>query len=161
MRLTPFTSITEGIITMSLVPTKPLTSPAASVESITLGNPTGSPRIAAVATDVPPPPPMLITPWMSPSAYKRRTTSVTPSDMARIASPRSPRSTSASKSAPAASATCRRDTSGAKPGSFNTPKSITRALQPRFSISVFRNAKSCPLVSNAPITAMVLGMSAS
>ena len=48
MRLRPLMSTMAGIIMMSLTPTKPRTSPLASVDTITFGMPSGNARIAAV-----------------------------------------------------------------------------------------------------------------
>ena len=45
--------------------------PAATVETISLGVPTGSSFIAAVMSEVPPEPPMPMTPHMSPDACAR------------------------------------------------------------------------------------------
>ena len=57
MRLRPLMSTIAGTITMSDTPTKPRTSLLASVETMTFGIPSGNARIAAVAIDVPAPPP--------------------------------------------------------------------------------------------------------
>ncbi len=65
IRFNPATSVTEYIMVMSPAPTNWLTSPAASVETISFGNPIGSLRIPAVTIEVPPPPPMPTTPAMS------------------------------------------------------------------------------------------------
>ena len=65
IRLSPDTSVTEYIMAMSLAPTNGLTSPAASVETISLGTPTGSARMPLVTMEVPPPPPRPMIPAMS------------------------------------------------------------------------------------------------
>ena len=57
MRLMPCTSVTEYIMQMSLGPTYGRVSPEAIVDTITFGTPTGSARIAGVASAVPPEPP--------------------------------------------------------------------------------------------------------
>ena len=57
---------------MSLTPTKPRTSPLASVDTMTLGMPRGRARIAAVPIVVPAPPPMAITASIGPSANAAR-----------------------------------------------------------------------------------------
>ena len=56
-RLTPAMSTTEYIIVTSTAPTYGRVSPEASVETISLGTPTGSARIARVAIEEPPEPP--------------------------------------------------------------------------------------------------------
>ena len=48
----------DGIKVISFVPAYALTSPPPTVESISLGTPTGSPRIPVVITDVLPVPPI-------------------------------------------------------------------------------------------------------
>ncbi len=53
---------------MSFVPTYGAMLPAASVLTITLGNPTGRARIADVPMAVPPPPPSEMMPSIFPSA---------------------------------------------------------------------------------------------
>ena len=58
----------EGYIKISLVPTYIDTSPAATVETITLGTPTGSALMPGVTIEVPPLPPKEITPSNLPSA---------------------------------------------------------------------------------------------
>ena len=57
MRLMPATSVTEYIMQMSEGPTYGFTSPEATVETMTLGTPIGRPRMARVASAVPPEPP--------------------------------------------------------------------------------------------------------
>lgn len=60
--LSPAMSSTEYIMVTSLTPTYGAVSPEAMVETMSLGTPTGSRRIAAVARAVPPPPPSPNTP---------------------------------------------------------------------------------------------------
>ena len=72
MRLSPATSTMLGIITMSFTPTYCAVLPLASVETISLGKPSGSARMPAVAMAVPPPPPSEMTPSMLPSRVQLR-----------------------------------------------------------------------------------------
>ena len=58
----PATSTMEGIMIISLVPTYWETLPEAMVETITLGTPMGSARMAGVTSEVPPDPPQEIMP---------------------------------------------------------------------------------------------------
>ena len=76
--LMPATSTTEAASSMSLAPTIGRVSPAAIVETISLGTPTGSARMASAAIDVLPEPPAASTPSQRPSAYSRSTTAVAP-----------------------------------------------------------------------------------
>lgn len=66
--LRPSASTTEGNMTTSLVPTYWETLPEAMVETITLGTPMGSARMAGVARLVPPEPPTEMMPSNFPSA---------------------------------------------------------------------------------------------
>ena len=61
-------STTEYISVMSLTSTYGAVLPEAMVETISLGTPTGSVRIAAVIIVVPPPPPRPSTAWKRPAA---------------------------------------------------------------------------------------------
>ena len=58
----PATSTMEGIMIISLVPTYWETFPEAIVETITLGTPIGSARMAGVTSEVPPDPPQEMIP---------------------------------------------------------------------------------------------------
>ncbi len=109
-------------------------SPAASVETISLGTPTGSPRIAAAATEALPEPPMLTTPCSCPSPYSRASTAAAPRPMTVIASPRSAARASSACSAPPARATSSREMSAGTWGSPSTPASIITAAAPAASI---------------------------
>ena len=92
IRLIPATSTTEYIIVTSVEPTYGLVSPDATVETISFGTPTGSARIACVASVVPPVPPSAPIASSRPSASSRRTISAAPRPIASIAAPRSPAS---------------------------------------------------------------------
>ena len=70
--LMPATSTTEAASSMSLAPTIGRVSPAAIVETISFGTPTGSARMASAAIEVLPEPPAASTPSQRPSAYRRR-----------------------------------------------------------------------------------------
>ena len=74
---------------MSLSPTNCRTMPEASVLSMTLGTPSGSARIAAVAMVVPADPPRPSTPASSPRAYASRASLAAPAAACVTASPRS------------------------------------------------------------------------
>ena len=65
MRLSPATSVIEYIMAMSAAPTYGATLPEATVDTITLGTPTGRACIAGVINAVPPEPPMPMIPAMS------------------------------------------------------------------------------------------------
>ena len=104
--LMPATSTTEAASSRSLAPTIGRVSPAAIVETISFGTPTGSARMASAAIEVLPEPPAASTPSQRPSACRRATTAVAPRAIASTACPRSPAARSASTSAPAAAATC-------------------------------------------------------
>ena len=66
--LIPAMSTTEYIIAMSEVPTYGRVSPDATVETSSLGTPTGSPCMAAEMSDDPPEPPIPRIPWSLPSS---------------------------------------------------------------------------------------------
>ena len=68
IELTPATSVTDAISVRSLAPMYARVSPAATVETISLGTPTGSARIALVAIAVLPDPPAASTPSQRPSS---------------------------------------------------------------------------------------------
>ena len=121
--LMPATSTTEAASSMSLAPTIGRVSPAAIVDTISLGTPTGSARMASAAIEVLPDPPAASTPSQRPSAYSRSTTAVAPRAIASTAWPRSPAARSASTSAPAAAPTSSRVTSGSTSGGPMIPAS--------------------------------------
>ena len=116
MRLSPATSTMLGNITMSFTPTYCAVLPLASVETMSLGKPSGSARMPAVAMAVPPPPPSEITPSMRPSACSLARTTGAACDIAATASPRSCRARIAGRSRPASAAASSRETSGATCG---------------------------------------------
>src|SRR6188472_101759 len=87
MRLRPATSVTEYIMAMSEGPTYGATFDDATVDTISLGTPTGSARIAGVTSAVPPDPPAPMMPESSPAWAT--TYRVNASDIAATASPRS------------------------------------------------------------------------
>ncbi len=89
--LRPATSTTGYIIRMSLVPTYGATFPLAIVETMTLGSPIGSARIAGVIRAVLPLPPMPITPANRPASNSWLRKPARASPIAVIASPRSVR----------------------------------------------------------------------
>src|SRR5882724_10679361 len=62
----PAISTTEYIIVISLVPKYWRVSPAATVDTMTLGKPIGSARMTAVTRVVPPVPPSPRIPWIAP-----------------------------------------------------------------------------------------------
>ncbi len=68
IELIPATSTTEAASSMSLAPTIGRVSPAAIVETISLGTPTGNACMASAAIDVLPEPPAASTPSQRPSA---------------------------------------------------------------------------------------------
>ena len=155
MRFMPATSTMEGMKVTSLVPAKALTSPPPTVDTITFGTPTGSSRMAVVASEVPPLPPMPMMPSRRPSPCRRLTTAASPRAMVAIASSLCPPDARCARSPPPAAHTSARATSGANAGSPITPKSTTRVARPAPSISSLTNAKSAPLVSNAPTSTTV------
>ena len=83
-------------------------SPEATVETISLGTPTGRSRIACAAIDELPEPPTAAAPSRRPSACSRASTAAAPRPMASTAAPRSPARTSSAWSAPPARATSSR-----------------------------------------------------
>ncbi len=66
--LIPAMSTTEYIIAMSVVPTYGRVSPEATVETRSLGTPTGRACIAAEMREEPPEPPIPRIPWSLPSS---------------------------------------------------------------------------------------------
>ena len=131
IELMPATSVTEAIIAMSATPTYSRVSPAAIVETISFGTPTGSACIARVAIAVLPEPPAARMPWMAPSPCSRRASTAAASAIAVTAAPRSPASVSAARSTPAAAATSSRAMSGSQPcGGPPVPTSATSTSAP-------------------------------
>ena len=104
-RLSPRMSTTELSMKMSLSPTNCRTVPDASVLSMTLGTPSGSARIAAVAMVVPADPPSPSTPASSPRVYASCASLAAPAAALVTASPRSARLRTASSVVPASSNT--------------------------------------------------------
>ena len=156
IRLTPATSTIDGMSTTSLLPTYAPVSPAATVETHTLGTPTGRARMAAVTTLLPPDPPMPTMPSNRPSAYPCSATLAAPSPIAFMAAPRSPATRSDSSDAPAAAATSLASTSTAKAShSPITPVFTDRTSWPRAKICSRKKAYSTPFVSNAPTIIIV------
>ena len=154
--LMPATSTTEAASSMSLAPTIGRVSPAAIVETISLGTPTGSARMASAAIDVLPEPPAASTPSQRPSAYRRSTTAVAPRAIVSTACPRSPAARRASTSAPAAAATSSRLTSGATSGGPMIPASTRIVPTPAACRRSRRNAYSRPFVSSVPTSTTVV-----
>ena len=154
--LMPATSTTEAASSMSLAPTIGRVSPAAMVDTISLGTPTGSARMASAAIEVLPDPPAARTPSQRPSAYSRSTTAVAPRAMASTAWPRSPAARSASTSAPAAAPTSSRVTSGSTSGGPMIPASTRIVRTPSACRRSRRNAYSRPFVSSVPTSTTVL-----
>ena len=115
--LRPSASTTEGNMTTSLVPTYWETLPEAMVETITLGTPMGSARMAGVARLVPPEPPTEMMPSNFPSAKSCGTSFSAPRDMTSVARARSCFWAMTAMSSPTAAATSAFETSGAKYGS--------------------------------------------
>ena len=124
-------STTDGISVMSVTSTYCAVLPEASVDTISLGTPTGSVRIAAVIIAVPPPPPRPSTASMRPSRCSAGTSAQAPRSMASMAGPRSRAARSAARSAPPARATSAAGMSAANGGSPRTPRSITSVRTPR------------------------------
>src|SRR4051812_30204483 len=155
IRFKPLMSTMVGIIAMSFTPTKPRTSPLASVDTMTFGIPSGSARIAAVPIDVPAPPPIAIMASSSPRSSNRCTMTLAPRLIAVTARPRSASETSAASDAPPAVATSSRVMKGVNAGWPRTPTSTTSTLWPRSSICFARKRTSSPLVSSAPSTTTV------
>ena len=83
----PEMSVTEYIMQMSEGPTYGFTSPEATVDTMTLGMPIGSRRIAWVASAVPPEPPAEIRP---PRSRRPATKCSKASAISLTAEPRSP-----------------------------------------------------------------------
>ena len=152
--LRPSASTTEGIMMMSLVPTYWATLPEAMVETITLGTPTGRARMAGVAREVPPLPPMERMPSSLPRAKSSGTSFSAPRAITSMASPRSFLAASAARSTPTAAATSALLTSGVNRGS-KTPVWMQRVWRPAASIRSLMYLNSFPLVSNVPRIAMV------
>src|SRR4051795_12431230 len=71
-------STTEYIIVTSAAPTYGRVSPDATVETISLGTPTGRSRIACAAIDELPEPPTAATPSTRPSECSRESTAAAP-----------------------------------------------------------------------------------
>jgi hypothetical protein len=78
IRFSPATSTTLGARIRSVSPTYGAVSPAAAVETISLGTPSGSGRNAVAAREVPPVPPRASAPCSLPSPYNCSTTLAAP-----------------------------------------------------------------------------------
>ena len=138
-RFSPQISTMDGNSTMSLVPTYSLVSPDASVVIHTLGNPNGRPCMAVAAMDVPPPPPIPITPWMECSASNPTAILRAPRHMIFMAQPRSPFFLSSSRGTPPARATsCAAIRTGNEPTGSNIPTSMAIMSAPLLSSSRYR-----------------------
>ena len=87
MRLMPETSVTAYIMQMSAGPTYGLTSPEATVDTMTFGTPMGRRRMAAVASAVPPDPPAEMMPPRSRRVPMKRSKAL---PISTTAEPRSP-----------------------------------------------------------------------
>src|SRR6478672_7640387 len=124
-------------------------SPEATVETISLGTPTGSARAAAAPIEEFPEPPTQRKPSSRPSACRRRTTSAAPRHIASTAAPRSPAARSAARSAPAARATSSCPTSASICGS-KTPASTSSTSTPCSRSRSRRYPYSAPFVSSVP-----------
>ncbi|MNC28541.1 hypothetical protein D3C75_767510 [compost metagenome] len=120
IEFSPATSTTDGIMTISLVPTYGAVFPEATVETITLGTPIGNARIPGVTSEVPPVPPKEIIPSNLPCLYNSGTNFSIPLANNSVASALSFLATSSSILTPAAAATSLLEISGVKVGS-NTP----------------------------------------
>jgi hypothetical protein len=147
MRLMPCTSVTEYIMQMSLGPTYGRVSPLAMVETITFGQPIGSARMPAVASEVPPEPPALM---MPPRSRRVRTNCSKACAMAVTARPRSPLNTAASP--PDGGAPLR---AGARWRATACPlvdRSTVTTRKPSFSRHWRRKNSSRALVSKVPAT---------
>ena len=155
MELTPATSATEAISVRSVAPMYSVVSPAATVDTMSLGTPTGSARIAAVAIAVLPLPPAASTPLQRPSARSRRTSAAAASAIAVTAAPRSRPSASAARSTPASAATASRPISGSAPCGSKVPTSTSSGRTPAARRRSTRKAHSAPLVSSVPIRTTV------
>ena len=145
-----------GNMTMSFTPTYWAVLPLASVETISLGKPIGSARIAAVAMAVPPPPPSEITPSIF--FLARPVARARPARLSTWRRPlrRGPSLRPARRNPlPPALATSSRVMSGLNLGGSSAPTSMTRTWCPRRLISSATKACSSPLVSIVPRTAMV------
>src|SRR3954447_20719589 len=143
----------------SLAPMYGRVSPEASVDTISLGRPTGRSRIAAAATDALPEAPIAAIPCRRPSACRRPAITPAPRPITSIACPRSAARTSWACSAPPARATSSRDTSAATCGEPITPASTRTTPAPASPMRSRRNAYSWPLVSSVPTRTIVgLGM---
>src|SRR4051812_47338531 len=148
--LMPAMSTTEYIIVTSTAPTYGRVSPDASVETISLGTPTGRSRIACAAIDELPEPPTAATPSSRPSACSRASTEAAPLPMAATAPPGPPARASSEWSAPPARATSSRDTSASTCGSPSTPQSTSSTSAPASRTRPRRKPYSIPLVSSVP-----------
>ena len=87
--LSPATSTTEYIIVISDEPTYGAVLPLATVETMSLGSPIGSARMAGVISAVPPLPPMPMTPATRPARCSARRYDAKASLMSATAKPRS------------------------------------------------------------------------
>ena len=130
--LMPATSTMEGNMAISDAPTYGEVSPDAMVDTITLGTPTGSLRMPAVAIAVPPEPPMEKTPSKRPLAYSVGKSFSTPRVMVSVAKARSFFSAMVDISISTAAATSVLVTSGMVCGS-NTPQWMVMVLMPSSS----------------------------
>ena len=99
--------------------------PLANVETMSLGKPTGSARMADVQMAVPPPPPNEITPSTRPSRCNRARTNGAARVIRATASPRSRRTTTAARSAPASRATSSREISASSVAGPSVPTSMS------------------------------------
>ena len=149
--LRPEKSATELSMTMSLMSTNGLVSPDAIVETMTLGTPSGSARIAAVPTVVPPEPPIASTPRSSPRSLMSDSADAAPFAMTSMAAARFPAWRSSARSPPPRCAVSAALTSGTIAGSSLTPKSRSRTAIPSASSSPRRNRASSGLVSSEAI----------
>ena len=148
IRLSPAMSTMLGIIVTSFMPiyTGAL-SLAASVETISLGKPTGKARMAAVLIAVPPPPPRERMPSIFRSTTSLAQKAAAASAIAATASPRSVKAWLPTSSD--------RDTSGFTVGSPWVPVSISSVRCPRWWMSSATKECSSPFVSSVPRMAMV------
>ena len=148
MRLRPATSVTEYIIAMSEGPTYGATFDDATVDTISLGTPTGRARMAGVTSAVPPEPPAPMMPESSPACAI--TYLVSASDIAATASPRS-----ADRTAAAPSGWCAATSSGVT-SAVDTwpvvPTSTKMASEPAARMTSVRYSSSSCLVSPVPTT---------
>ncbi len=130
-------------------------SPAATVETINLGTPTGRARMAWAASAVPPDPPRATAPSSFPASHSRASVLAAPAAIVVTAAPRSPAAHSSGSDTPAAAATASASMSTPATSVPWTPQSTSNVPTPVSLTRSRRNRYSAPLVSNVPSSTTV------